>query len=412
MTREDVALINSEAGRKFLHTYAGAELQKLILNPPTKEFPEVAERIGLFVDQLTSQRKAKKKLPVWHRTPGIVYPPPLSLEQSSSEETARYKKGLIRGEVLVDLTGGMGIDCSTLAGQFKEVHYVERSSDLCAVFRHNAVLLGLNHVVIHQEEATAFAKHWATRDEVCFFLDPARRADNNQKVFRFGDCEPNAAELLPTLLDKGKSVLIKASPMLDLKLGLSELQQIAEVHVLAIRNELKEVLFLAKPGWTEEPVIRTLNLADLNQPFDFRLSEEETAQASIGPLGRYLYEPHVAVLKAGAFKLISERYSLTKLDVNSHLYTSEEFVPTFPGKTFEVIGELSKQSLKKHVPTGKANIIARNYPLTPEQIKKKYKLKDGGDEYVIGTKNAGKPRLVVGRLIPSGQTPMTRLDGE
>ena len=400
MGPRDFDLVTSKEGKAFLKAYQHADPTQLVLNPPKKDFPNVSKNIRLFVDQLISQKKAIRKLPDWTDTPGIVYPPPLSIEQASSEETANYKKQLIGGKALVDLTGGMGIDCLALSERFEECYYVERSTDLCAVFGHNAKLLGKAAIRIHNRDATGFLADWKKRDDTCFFFDPARRGANNNKVFQLTDCEPDATELVPEIIKKGASVLIKTSPMLDIDLALSELPCVKEVHLVAVKNELKEVLYWMSPEWEGAPKLVTVNLAERVQRFEFRKSEEAEATATIGSVRHWLYEPNVSIMKAGAYKLIGQDFGVIKLDVNSHLYTSAQQVRGFPGRTFEVMGELSKGNLDALIPAQKANIITRNYPLTPDQIKKKYKLKDGGDLFVIGTRSEGKPVLLLCRQVP------------
>ncbi|MDW3197240.1 MAG: class I SAM-dependent methyltransferase [Cytophagales bacterium] len=399
MDTSDFELITSEEGQAFLQAHEHSDPNQLVLNPPKKDYPEVSKNIRLFVDQLISQKKAVKKLPSWKATPGLVYPPPLSLEQSSSEETATYKKELIRGKTLVDLTGGMGIDCMALSENFEETHYVEKNPDLCAVFIHNAKQLGKEAIHVNHTEASDFLARRKAQAGTCFYFDPARRGENNSKVFKLTDCEPDASQLVPRILEKGATSLIKTSPMLDVDLALSELTNVKEVHLVAVKNELKEVLYLIQPDWEEEPSMIAVNLARDKQEFNFRKSEEANADSTIGSVQNWLYEPNVAVMKAGAYKLIGQQFGLTKLDVNSHLYTSKELVPGFPGRIFEVIEEMTKSNLKKLLPDQKANIITRNYPLTPDQLKKKYKLKDGGEYFVIGMRSLGKPLLLLCKQI-------------
>lgn len=401
MDQRDFDLITSDEGIAFLQAYQHTDPNQLVLNPPKNEFPEVSKHIRLFVDQLISQKKASKKLPSWNHIPQLIFPPPLSLEQASSVETANYKKQLIKGNVLVDLTGGMGIDCLALSENFKTSHYVERNVDLCVVFRHNAQILGMEFIHVHCNEAADFLSNWKHQKGTYFYFDPARRGENNSKVFKLTDCEPDATWLVPEILKIGARALIKTSPMLDVELALSELSQVKEVHLVAVKNELKEVLYFIEPKWEGEPKMITVNLAERDQEFAFNKSLEVAASSTIGPVRKWLYEPNVAIMKAGAYKLIGQAFGLIKLDVNSHLYSADVCLPDFPGRTFEVIAELSKNNLKELLPEQKANIITRNYPLTPDQIRKKYKLKDGGDFFVIGTRSAGKPGLLICRQMVS-----------
>lgn len=397
MDPRDFDRITSDEGVAFLKAHRYADPNQLILNPPKKDFPEVSRHIRLFVDQLISRKKAIKKLPSWLENPGLIFPPPLSLEQASSEDTANYKKQLIRGKVLVDLTGGMGIDCLALWDNFEECLYVERNVNLCSVFQYNAKLLGKEAIDIYNKEAVDFLSNWEYQEDTCFFFDPARRGDNNSKVFKLTDCEPDATLLVPEILKKGARILIKTSPMLDVELALTELSQVKEVHLVAVKNELKEVLYFIEPKWEGEPKMVAVNLTESVQEFEFRKSLEVRASSMFGPVQKWLYEPNVAIMKAGAYKLIGQEFRMNKLDVNSHLYTSDKRLQNFPGRTFEVIEELSKSNLKKHVPQLKANIITRNYPLTPDQVKKKYKLKDGGEAFVVGTRSEGRPLLLLCR---------------
>lgn len=338
-----------------------------------------------IVEQIRARQIAKSKLPAWFRNADLIYPPQLSMEQSSSEQTAAYKSSIVRGgDAMVDLTGGLGVDFSHLSGKFKQATYVERNPDLTTIAAHNFGKLGLTNVKVKHTQADEFIKSIDHVDLI--YLDPARRGGHNQKVVRLQDCEPDVPELLPELLSKSGQVLLKTSPLLDIKSAIVELEQVAAVHVVAVSNEVKELLFLIAPGsWA--PLIRCVNiLRDSQELFEFSFAAEESLTLDHSPVGSYLYEPNAAILKAGAFKSIARQYGLQKLHVNTHLYTSEEVVAEFPGRAFRVLDRLglNRKTLRKAIPEMKANISVRNFPMSVAEIRKKSGLKEGGDQYLFG----------------------------
>ncbi len=342
-----------------------------------------------FLQQVEGRERTAEKLPTFAAIEDWWYPVRLSCEQCSSELTARYKASLVSGETMVDLTGGYGVDTYFLSEQFAHTDYVEQNAELCRIAEHNKGLwvtgYGLREISVHNTSAEEFLAAAGEYDLI--FIDPARRDSHGGKVFRLEDCTPNVVDLLPTLLAHGKRVMIKLSPMLDLTQAVKELSASStqwSVYVVAIKNEVKELLLLS--GGTGR--ITAIDLAKKEQVFVFSKEEEQKAQSAIGHLpleiGNYLYEPNAAILKAGAYKLVAERFGLHKLDINTHLYASDTLVPDFPGRIWKIV---EKQDLKQ------ANVLVRNYPLTPEQLKKKLHLRDGGTAYVIGCRVAGKPTL-------------------
>jgi hypothetical protein len=312
----------------------------------------------------------------------MVFPPPLSVEQSSSEPAATYKKRLISGDHLIDLTGGMGVDCLALSEGFLKTTYVEQNPWLCEVFTHNSTLLR-RPIEVVTEDSEAFLNAFSRKAH--FFIDPARRDAEKKKIFRFEDCSPNVISLLPHFREKARKVLIKAAPLVDLSYGVAALGSVAEIHVLSIQNECKEVLFLLDFEFEGEPRIVCVNLHhEKEDSFSFFVSAEQQATVDFSEPLSFLYEPNTAIRKAGAFKSIALAYGLKKIAPNTHLYTSAELRADFPGRIFEVLHpDLSKADLRNAFPDGRANVISKNYPLTPEEIKKKFKLKDGGDSYLI-----------------------------
>lgn len=361
-----------------------------------------------FLQQIEGRERTADKLPTFASIPDWWYPVRLSCEQCSSELTARYKASLLsplalgegKEERFLDLTGGYGVDTYFLSEQFTHTDYVEQNEELCRIAAHNFALSQKSKV---ERQKLSIAIHNTTAEDFLLsspcgeagwgliFLDPARRDSHGSKVFRIEDCTPNVEELLPTLLAHSKRLLIKLSPMLDLTQAVTSLSQVNwDIHIVAIKNEVKEVLLLS--GGTGQ--ITTIDLAQKDQAFVFTREEEQHCGLDIrdGKLANYLYEPNAAILKAGAYKLVAQRFGLYKLDVNTHLYTSRQFIENFPGRVWRIT---EKQNLKQ------ANVLTRNYPLTPEQLKKKLHLRDGGTAFVIGCRVAGKPTLLYAERVYS-----------
>lgn len=379
---EKIDFLLSREVRDYLQNNPETDPAVFLLNPPEKlklHGPWVA-------DQLASRKKAKKKLPEWFQNLGLIYPPPLSLEQCSSPITAEYKARLMNGKQLIDLTGGMGIDCLALSKNFEHATYVEQDEWLCAVFASNTKAFNTKIEIKH---TTADQYLSQFEGKASFFIDPARRGAVNQKVFLLEDCTPNLLALLTDLKKKSDQVLIKLSPMLDITVGIKALQP-ASVHVVAVQNECKELLFLLRPESSSTPEIICSHFTGGSwQTFEMYVAEEQTVLPTYGTIGEYLYDANAAILKAGAFKLVAQRYGLTKLAPNTHLYTSNNRVSDFPGRVFKVLAtEMSAKKLKQWVPEGKAHVITRNYPIGAEQLKKQLKLTEGGDLFVMGYRDS------------------------
>ena len=331
-----------------------------------------------FLQQVEGRERTADKLPTFSAIEDWWYPVRLSCEQCSSELTAKYKASLVSGETMVDLTGGYGVDTYFISEGFSHTDYVEQNAELCRIATHN---FAHKPITIHNSTAEEFLKTAGQYDLI--FLDPARRDSHGGKVFRLEDCTPNVVELLPTLQAHGKRLMFKLSPMLDLTQAVTSLSQVCwDIFVVAIKNEVKEVLLLS--GGTGQ--ITAIDLDKEDQAFVFTKEEEQNCQMVNGKCenGKWLYEPNAAILKSGAYKLVAQRFGLHKLDVNTHLYGSDTLIEHFPGRVWRIT---EKQDLKQ------ANVLCRNYPLTPEQLKKKLHLKDGGTAYVIGCRVAGKPTL-------------------
>ena len=370
-----------------------------------------------FLQQVEGRERTADKLPLFASIEDWWYPVRLSCEQCSSELTARYKAQIVNGKCpndkCLDLTGGYGVDTYFLSELFDHTDYVEQNAELCRIATHN---FADKPIAIHNCTAEEFlTNHQSTNPSIhqysLIFLDPARRDSHGGKVFRLEDCTPNVVELLPTLLSHlspDGHILLKLSPMLDLTQAVKELSSIHrtsslcplswDIHVVAVKNEVKEVLLCTKGQCAKyEGKITSIDLAEPEKAFTFT-KEEESGSSSLplkGELeGAYLYEPNAAILKAGAYKLIAERFNLHKLDINTHLYVSGTLVENFPGRIFEA------QLYKGGMEVGsQANVLVRNYPLTAEQLKKKLRLKDGGSTYVIGCRVNSKPTLFIAKRV-------------
>lgn len=348
-----------------------------------------------FLQQVEGRERTADKLPTFAALEDWWYPVRLSCEQCSSELTARYKAQIISPftshlSTFLDLTAGYGVDTYFLSERFEHTDYVEQNAELCRIAEHNFSLIdNRKSIIVHNTTAEEFLKTAGQYDLI--FADPARRNNYGGKVFRLEDCTPNVVELLPELLKHGKQLLLKLSPMLDISQAVKELSAVNwNIYVVAIKNEVKEVLLLSGG----DGIITAIDLAEPEKVFVFTREEEQNIPSSFhhSPF-TFLYEPSAAILKAGAYKLVAARYGLQKLDVNTHLYASDALIENFPGRVWKIV---NSQELKAN---SQANIVCRNYPLTPEQLKKKLKLKDGGDLYIIGCRVNGKPTLFTAERI-------------
>jgi THUMP domain-like len=364
---------------------------------------------ALVANQISGRRKAKTKLPSYYRNPAIYYPPSINVEQSSSEITAHFKAKLLQETARsgaaglntgVDLTGGLGVDAFFLSRACDALDYVEADPALLEIARHNHRVLGATTIRYHAMTAETFVA--TAKQKFNFaYIDPSRRK-NTRKVFRLADSEPNIVEMIPSVFELADWILVKASPLLDLQQGIEELKTVHSIYVVAVDDECREVLFLCSKSGSETPLVTAINFTsrpDGDQKefvkFTFTLKEEKAATVPLSDPLTYLYEPHSWILKSGAFKIVGHRYGLFKLQVNTHLYTSDQKVDEFPGRIFKIEnGKLDPRKLNAHFPGGKANVFVRNYPLSPEALKKKLRLKDGGIKYLIGCSGVHEKFLV------------------
>ena len=373
-------LLNPEV-QQFIKDNENVDIARLILSgSPFKDITpqELAQ-------QVEGRKKTKKKLPEWYAGNGIYFPPKVNLEQASSAATAMLKSTFVQGATLLDMTGGLGVDAYFFAKQFSSVTYCELNAALFEIARHNLKVLGAKNIDLHQGDAMNYmAQGQKYYDAI--YIDPSRRSNVKGKVFMLKDCEPNVPEHMGFLLAKAKKILIKTSPILDITSALNELAHVAKVFIVALHNEVKELLFLIDPTATglhlETYNITASGLEEFKMPYALAAA----AIAELDTPKNYVYEPNAAVMKSGMFDYVGEAYGLQKLHKNSHLYTSDSCIE-FPGRRFEVeeVVAFSAKAISRRLKGKKANITTRNFKLTVEQVRQKFKVKDGGDDYVFFT---------------------------
>ena len=379
------------------------------------------------LDQIEGWQRARTKLPEWASKDGIIFPPHISMEQCSSERTAKYKSGILHSSgTLIDLTGGFGVDFSYMAKGFSKAVYVEQQSHLCDIAKHNFELLGLQHAEVvnadgveylhslplisnasrtHLEgESKGKSNFSLCRDEKCLdetqqhleenvviYLDPARRDVHGAKVYGIEDCTPNVVELQSELLDKASVVMVKLSPMLDLHAAIKALS-VSKVYIVSVGNECKELLLVLSRDKNE--AIRVVCVND-DESFEYSYGEEADSVPSVSDADIlvdgsecFLYEPNASIMKAGCFSLLTSCFSVKALSRNSHLFVSSDEIADFPGRKFKIyaVSSMNKKELRKGLADiSQANIAVRNFPLSVAELRKRLKLKDGGDTYIFAT---------------------------
>lgn len=368
-------ILNTEI-QNYINANLNADLHTLLLKK--SPFPEVS--MQEIVQQIKGKQVAQRKFPFLLKE-GIIFPPQLNLEQSSSEKTAVYKSEILRGKKFIDLTSGFGIDAYYLSQNFDDITLIEQNPELLEIVEHNWKVLGKKARFINHKLEDFLYQNQETFDVI--YLDPARRDNNKNKVFLLEDLSPNIIEIQEKLLSISNQVVIKLSPLIDLKYLTSVLLDIFRIDIIALKNDVKEVVvFLSKEN-TSTITCNCINLESGESIFTFQFGEEENALAEYSEPEKFIFIPNNSILKAGVFNLISERFGLKKLHPNTHIYTSNDRIKDFPGRIMEVEVIDNKQIKKKE----QFNIISKNYPLKPEEIKKKYSLKDGGDHYLIFTQS-------------------------
>ena len=382
----------------FIQAHLSDDPDRLLLS--ASRYPEID--MPFVVAQITARRQIKEKLPTWYQQEQLLFPAKIAAEQCSSEQTALYKQQLVtEGDTLCDLTGGLGIDSYYFSRRVKQVYYIERFPSYCEVARANMATLGARNVAVLEGDSTQWLDQLPAID--VFYVDPARRGEGNKRMFALSDCEPDLTQLLPRLLAKAPRVIAKLSPMADLRQTLALLPTTQAIHILSVKNECKELLFVIgrEPRESAVPIhcVHLTKQTASDECFVCSLEAEQQAAPHLATtLRRYLYEPNASVLKAGAFKQVACQFPVEKLQVSSHLYTSDHYLDRFPGRRFEVdevipfhsksCKQLAGQSLQ-------ANVTTRNFPLTVEALRKKCRIREGGDIYLFATTGPKEEKLLI-----------------
>lgn len=375
--------------QNWLISHEGADASKLALKPnpfPNLNYPEL-------LAQLSAREKARLKLPTWFSHRNIVYPSKISVEQTSSEATADFKASLVSGDSIIDCTGGFGVDCHYFAKRFKAVFHCETDAALSQIVGHNAMVLSDENIVTINADSSEYLQK--TNDSFDWiYIDPSRRNDRKGKVFLLADCLPNVPENLDLYFSKADNILIKVSPMLDISQAISELRSVKKIIVVALQNEVKELLLLLEKGFSGRAGIFTVNL---ESPADTLFEWEETETATLSHPLQYLYEPDAAIRKAGVFDAVAKKFGLKKIATSTHLFTSEKLIADFPGRIFtiETVLPYSKSEMKQHLSSTKANVSIRNFPETVEEIRKRWKISDGGNRYAFFISDSENRKIVL-----------------
>ncbi|TBO41260.1 class I SAM-dependent methyltransferase [Pedobacter kyonggii] len=381
----------AKAVQDYINANLNADVNQIALAKSPFEGITAAE----LATQITAKKKSEKKLPTWFDTPDIYYPPVLSIEQTSSEITAKYKSKLAKGDTFIDITGGFGIDSYYFSKKVKAVTHCEINHELSTIAKHNAQSLQIVNIEFKAEDGIAYIQASDTSFDT-IYLDPARRAEKG-KVFMLKDCTPDISGNLDALLEKSSRIIIKTAPLLDISAGLSELKQVSEIHIVSVRNECKELLWIIDKGYNDDTKIIAVTLNnEIEKDFSFYRSSSNGSIQFIDDLntGDYLYEPDAALLKSGAFNLIGETYNLLKLHPQTQLFSSANVNKDFPGRIFKIEAVLTTTALKKQENL-KGNVIVRNYPAKPEDLVKKYKIKADQNQFLIFTKVGNGENIVV-----------------
>ena len=386
----DLLILNPEI-QAFINANIGKNISKLALqkNP----FPDV-DWIGIL-SQIEAKTKAKDKLPNWFLTKNIIYPTKISIEQTSSEKTASYKASIVSGDSLIDLTGGFGVDDYYFSKKIKNVAHCEINLELSAVVKHNFEQLNVPNITCYAGDSLDSLNTLNTKWD-WIYIDPSRRNDAKGKVFLLKDCLPNVPENLDFYFNNSDAILIKTAPLLDISAGLSELQHVKAIHIIAVENEVKELLWELHTSFSGNTTIKTINLTkDKSDTFDFVLNENSKFPNFSLPQ-KYLYEPNSAIMKSGGFDEVGSFYNLNKLHKHSHLYTSADLI-SFPGRIFQIQNSFpyNKTEMKSFLENTQANITTRNFPDSVESIRKKWKIKDGGNLYCFFTTDENNDKIVL-----------------
>lgn len=424
---ENIMMTDSNTSA-FISAHRNDDVRKLALSAPR----DAGIDIPFALDQIAGWQTACRKLPSWAEVEGVIYPPHLSMEQCSSELTARYKSKLMESFInkgeghLVDITGGFGVDFSFVAQGFRRCTYVEQQERLCEIVRHNLPLLGLPEAETVCGDGSEVIRGMQTDGELAIFVDPARRDVNGKRTFAIADCTPDILGFIDEMAKKASVVMIKLSPMLDWHATVADINAhisggngVREVHIISVGNECKELLIAVSTRYDSPLKVVCVNdnrdfaflARDIqhesdSDPYDTASQNEANMQdiyptpsSSVGSIDEasHLYVPNASVMKAGCFTLLSKRFALRKVGNNSHLFVGNQTVEGFPGKGYAIsaVSTMNKKDLRSALSgIERANIATRNFPLSPEQLRKKLKLKDGGSTFLFATTDSAERHLM------------------
>ncbi len=383
------SLLHKEV-QAFIRSNEGTDLQTLVLKG--SPFPGIESKE--LAEQIQSRSKCKAKLPTWFQTEGIYYPKKIHVEQSSSEITASYKAGLVTGSELIDLTGGMGVDSFYFSKKVAQVTHCEVDRELHEIAEHNFKALGACNVHCHHVEGIQWLQE-QSRSASWLYVDPSRRDTKKGKVFLLEDCQPDVTRHQELLFGSADNLLLKLSPMMDIQAACRQLRFIRQIHVVAVDNEVKELLLLLNKGYEGKIQVHTINFTK-NGVERFEAPQSANVRSSYSDPLKYLYEPNAAILKAGFFNEVSDQLNVYKLHDNSHLYTSNDLIE-FPGRRFlvQAHGKYDPKRLRREYPLAKANITTRNFRESVAAIRKRSGIAEGGDDYLFFTTGPDNRALVI-----------------
>lgn len=377
----------------FISRHADADVSRLALN----HHGEAGVDMPFALNQIAGLQTARTKLPLWAACDGIVYPSRLAMEQCSSQFTAQYKSALVVGDSLLDLTGGLGVDFSFMSRRVARATYVEQNETLCRAAQHNFAALGLTHVeVCHTTAEQYLLQHHETVDTI--YLDPARRNASGGRTYAIADCTPDVSALAPTLLERSRRVLVKLSPMLDVTAVVRQLPAVTELHIVSVDNECKELLAVMERGGAAGV---TVVCADDDHRMSYTLGEPcPQPDEWDGEIREttYLYVPNASLMKAGCYAELAQRYGLCVVSRDSHLMVSDSRIDDYPGRCFviEAVTSLNKQALRTALQgIERANVAVRNFPMKAPELARRLHLRDGGENYIFGTRLANGKNIIL-----------------
>jgi hypothetical protein len=378
---------------QFIQKNINSNLVDLVL----KGLPFTDVDASFLAQQISARQRMKKKLPSWIANVEVVFPASLNLAQSSSEITANYKANIIQKSKIADLTGGFAIDAFAFAKTNTAVFYVEQDQSLFNLVEHNANVFKLKNFKMNNTSAEEFLNNFKGKLD-WIYLDPSRRDEAKNKVFLFEDCQPNIISLLPDLKSNCDFLLMKTSPLIDLTYGIKELKYVKKIHIVAVENEVKELLWELDFS-TENllPILKTIQFKK-EKSYSFEIDNENTStEVSYSKPLQYVYEPNAALMKGGKFNQLAEAFQLKKLHPNSHLFTSNKIEKDFPGRSFSIekVEEYKPKLLKKQLKGKKINISTRNFPIVAKDLIRLLNTRDGGENYVFFTTQFNHQKIVI-----------------